>query len=357
MIDFSQFKKFKIANILKIYNGKGITKEEIEDNPGDFNAIQSGESNNGIIGKIDKDYCISKNYIYTENPCLTVARTGSSGYVAFQPNGCVVGDSAKILELKNGSKSENLYLFLKVLLSALRIKYAYGRKVTEDNYGQEIIMLPVKHNSDGSVYIDKDKTYSEFGYVPDWLFMENYIEKLMLNIPKTKNICNSSKINTQEWQYFKLKEVFSFFESGKISSTAVLEDGDEICYIGAKKTENGVIQKCLYNEQFVSKGNCIMFICDGQGSIGYNNYIDRDFIGTVNLELGYSENLNKYNALFLVTVLDTERPKFSFGRKRKATLPDTQIKLPAIQKVDGTYEPNWQYMEDYIKSLPYADLI
>ena len=45
------------------------------------------------------------------------------------------------------------------------------------------------------------------------------------------------------------------------------------------------------------------------------------------------------------------------------------IKLPAKQKVNehnkpevdknGTpiYEPNWQYMEDFIKSLPYADLI
>ena len=85
--------------------------------------------------------------------------------------------------------------------------------------------------------------------------------------------------------------------------------------------------------------------------------MDKDFIGTVNLELGYNRNLNKYNAMYLVTVLDLERPKFSFGRKRKPTLASTKIQLPATQKDDGTYEPDWQYMEDYIKSLPYADLI
>ena len=28
---------------------------------------------------------------------LTAARSGSAGFVSFQPNGCVVGDSAKVL--------------------------------------------------------------------------------------------------------------------------------------------------------------------------------------------------------------------------------------------------------------------
>ncbi len=36
-------------------------------------------------------------YTYTEKPCLTVARSGSAGFVSFQINGCAVGDSANIL--------------------------------------------------------------------------------------------------------------------------------------------------------------------------------------------------------------------------------------------------------------------
>mgnify|MGYP004677470091 FL=1 len=117
------------------------------------------------------------------------------------------------------------------------------------------------------------------------------------------------------------------------------------------------MSRCAYDKKYISKGNRIVFICDGQGAVGYNNYMDRDFIATVNLVMGYNDNLNKYNGLFLVSLLDLERPKFSFGRKRKKTLANTEIKLPAKLNSKNEYEPDWQYMEDYIKSLPYGDVI
>lgn len=82
-LDFSNWKPFKLSDVFCLYNGAGITKEEIECNPGDFVAVQSGEDNNGCIGKIDKAYCIDMGYKYTEEPCLTVARTGSAGFVAY----------------------------------------------------------------------------------------------------------------------------------------------------------------------------------------------------------------------------------------------------------------------------------
>lgn len=161
-LTIDSWKPFIVADIFDIYNGSGITKEEIECNPGDFTAVQSGEENNGCIGKIDRDYCISMNYTYTDEPCLTVARTGSAGYVAFQPFGCVVGDSAKILLLKNNeAKSTLVYLFLKTILMANQYKYTYGRKVTESKYMSEVIMLPV--------------TSENF---PDYHFMEEYIKSL-----------------------------------------------------------------------------------------------------------------------------------------------------------------------------------
>ena len=91
-----QWKPFRVGDIFYLFNGSGITKEEIESNQGDFPAVQSGEENNGCIGKIDKQYCKDMGYTFTEEPCLTVARTGTAGYVAYQPFGCVVGDSAKM---------------------------------------------------------------------------------------------------------------------------------------------------------------------------------------------------------------------------------------------------------------------
>ncbi|MGN1432884.1 MAG: restriction endonuclease subunit S [Ruminococcus sp.] len=156
------WKPFKVNDIFKLYNGKGITKEEIEYNQGDFIVVQSGEENNGCIGKIDKDYCNKMGYTYTEEPCLTVARTGSAGYVSYQPLGCVVGDSAKILTLKDDHhKNHSVFLFLKTVLMANRYKYTYGRKVTEDKYLSEVIMLPATTDNK-----------------PDFCFMENYMKSL-----------------------------------------------------------------------------------------------------------------------------------------------------------------------------------
>ena len=52
----------------------------------------------------------------------------------------------------------------------------------------------------------------------------------------------------------------------------------------------------------ITKGNCIVFICDGQGSVGYSNYMNIDFIGSTTLTAGYNQHLNKYIGLFLVTI-------------------------------------------------------
>ncbi len=177
-LNIKEWKSFKVGNVFIMKNGKGITKEEVDDNIGTFPAVQSGEENNGVLGKIDLEYCKEMNYTYSTRSCLTVARSGSAGFVAFQKEGCVVGDSAKILLLDEKVATVECYLFLQTILSANRIKYAYGRKVTEEKYLNDYIKLPVVHNSDGTIYINMKSPYSEEGYVPDWQFMEDYIKSL-----------------------------------------------------------------------------------------------------------------------------------------------------------------------------------
>ena len=61
-LNMTDWKEFEVNKILIIINGKGITKEEIEENEGNFIVVQSGESNNGVLGKINLDYCKTKGY-------------------------------------------------------------------------------------------------------------------------------------------------------------------------------------------------------------------------------------------------------------------------------------------------------
>lgn len=177
-LDVEHWEEFSVGKIFTLLNGKGITKEEIECNLGDLPAIQSAEENNGVLGKISEAYCKKMKYTMTRKACLTVARTGSAGFVSYQGEGCVVGDSAKILLLEDDVANVYVYMFLQTMLTASRFKYDYGRKVTESKYLDDILKLPVQNDEYGNPIIDEEKKYSEKGYIPDWKFMEKYIKDL-----------------------------------------------------------------------------------------------------------------------------------------------------------------------------------
>lgn len=157
-------------------------------------------------------------------------------------------------------------------------------------------------------------------------------------------------IDRRNWHWFRVGDLFPPQKCKCSNATVLLEDGDEIAYIGAKKSDNGVMRYVKRVENLVSRGNCIVFIGDGQGSVGYSLYQPVDFIGSTTLIVGYNENLNPYNAAFLVSVLDLERFRYSFGRKyKKEVVANTKIQLPAIKLDNGDYTPNWKYMEDFVK--------
>lgn len=158
-------------------------------------------------------------------------------------------------------------------------------------------------------------------------------------------------LNDHNWTDFKISDIFPKIEYGKNSYAIDLEDGHDCIYVGAKKDENGFMKWCKRDDSLLSKGNCIVFIVDGKGSVGYCNYMDRDFIATANLKLGYCKELNQYSGMFIATITSRERFRYSFGRKWKKFVKDTIISLPSTINNDGKCVPDWKFMEEYIKSL------
>lgn len=334
-IDMSGWKDFTVNELFTIINGKGITTEEIENNPGDFEAVQSGEGNNGVIGFIDKGYCRDMNYSYCEKRCLTVARSGTSGFVSFHEKGCVVGDSAKILLLKE-RQSTQVYMFLQTLLSANRFKYTYGRKVTESLYGNTIVKLPVTSD---------DK--------PDWQWMELYIDSLHSKPLTTKNDSKPNPFDTRTWKWFKLGGADGLFDihKGKRLTSEDQTEGDTP-YIGAIDSNNGVSNRIGQNP--IHDGNTISLSYNG--SVGEAFYQPVPYWATDDVNALYLHNeygtLNPATGLFICSVLRHDQYRYSYGRKwTLENMEATNIKLPAIP--DGM--PDWQWMENYIKSLPYGD--
>ena len=302
--------------------------------------VSSSANNNGVSCCVDSVPSIEANTI-------TVARNGSVGATFYQPNMyCASPDDVRILSPKF-KITPAIGLFLCTIIEQEKYRYAYGRKFGTKRMSDTRIKLP-----------SKDDT-------PDWEYIEEYVTKTLIpQLPsKARQVWEGVydkkpisptfiNIDSVKWDWFNIKDIFPRIEKCKCSNaTELLEDGDDIAYIGAKKSDNGVMRYVKYDETLVTEGNCIVFIGDGQGSVGYCIYQPKDFIGSTTLVAGYNSKLNQYIAQFLIAILDMERYRYSFGRKyNKAAITSTKIKLPS--KSDGS--PDWEFMENYIKSLPYS---
>ncbi len=155
---------------------------------------------------------------------------------------------------------------------------------------------------------------------------------------------NKLTLEDVEWSVFRLKEIFEI-ENCKCSKVSGLEKG-MTPYVGATNQNNGTISYLKKYDNLITKGNCMVFVCDGEGSMGYSYYKNEDFIGTTTIKVGRNRYLNKFNGLFISTVADTVRGKYNFGYKRnELRLKNETLSLP----IDSKGNPNWKFMEDYIK--------
>ena len=172
-------------------------------------------------------------------------------------------------------------------------------------------------------------------------------------------------LNVDEWKEFYLGKLFDI-RKGKRLTAADQEDGNNN-YIGAIDSNNGVANHI--GQAPIHEGNTISLSYNG--SVGEAFYQFEPYWATddVNALYSYYDDFNQYIGLFIATVLRKEKYKFSYGRKwTLENMNVSIIKLPIQHNADGTpyidsnctysedgYVPDWQFMEDYIKALPYGD--
>ena len=151
-------------------------------------------------------------------------------------------------------------------------------------------------------------------------------------------------LDSVDWGIFRLKDIFDI-ENCKCSKVSGLAEGN-VPYVGATNQNNGTVSYLYNYPNLITKGNCLVFICDGEGSMGFSFYKEEDFIGTTTVKVGRNKNLNKFNGMFISTVADTVRGKYNFGYKRnELRLKNETLTLP----ISSEGNPNWEFMEEFIK--------
>lgn len=329
-----EWKLFNFDDVFTRQRGKRLI--EADQIPGDIAYISSSKKNNGLSAFISPP-----DFMKRYRKKITLANSGSVGICFFHDYEFVASDHVTVIGIRNPNIELNsdIALFLKPIFESMKYKYNFGREISDSRLSKERILLPI--NDDG---------------VPDWEYMSKTSKsrkKAVVFKKATTSNTGSGAFSMDGWKEYKLTDIFETLESCKCSKASDLIEGNDVFYLGAKKDDACVIKKVVAVPELITKGNCIAFICDGDGSVGYSNYIPfKEFIGTTNLTVGYNDNINRYNAMFLVAVLDLQRSKYSFGRKYKRNLSSTKIKLPTKDN-----KPDWLFMENYIKSITYGDRI
>jgi len=146
-----------------------------------------------------------------------------------------------------------------------------------------------------------------------------------------------------------LCELFPILVPGKSKGLNHIKKQDSgVGYLGATNINNGVLCFVEADKRIMQKGNCIAFIRNGEGSMGYSVYKAEPFIATSDITLGYNEHLNKYTGTFITTIADRVRGKYNFGYKRSANrLAKEVLTLP----IDSEGKPDWDYMESHMRRI------
>ena len=150
---------------------------------------------------------------------------------------------------------------------------------------------------------------------------------------------NKLKLTDREWKSFYLPEIFSFKRGKRLIAKDRLSGN--IAYYSASNTNNGVTD-FISNPIFIEKNKIVVStFCDAFFAQG-------EFTASDEMTLLNNKNLNKHNAIFICKMIQSNQSKYAFGRKAFSDRLKRQI---IMLPVDVQGNPDWQFMEDYIKQI------
>ena len=351
-LDTSAWKPFVFGQLIdEIYKAKAHAKVELtisnqkKDNYIPF--VSRTENNNGVDCYVLKSDLIS----IEEGNAIVIGDTTST--ISYQPIAFGTGDH--MIVIRASWLNRYTGLFIVSMLQKERFRYSYGRAFLMNLIKDTTILLPT--NEEGN---------------PDWIWMENYIKSLHHKPVSTKNKQNHTlSLDIQDWKKFKIGKLFDVqLSKGDIK----LDDMDQgpIPLVSSGESHNGIvgfIDTCGDGKAEIFNGNKITIDMFGNAFYQPNDFYAVSH-GRVNI-LDPHFPLTKNIGLFIVSIIKMEQYKYSYGRAVYSNVAASMdILLPIRKNADNTpfidkeykyssegYIPDWKWMDNYIKSLPYSDRI
>lgn len=332
-IDTSGWKEFRIGDLFEAC----LSKDDIQ--PKDFvegkiPLVSSGKENNGIIAFVEDE----KARLWEKNT-LTIDMFGKVFYQE-SPYFAVSHGRVNIL-LPKISMTKGCLQFIGCAIEKVALqKYAFNEMCTGTKVMKDSIKLPSTHDG-----------------VPDWAYMESYMASLETKVTESLTLLQAAKdaekkkVDTREWGEFRVGELFEVKISKSVDKGGLefAEDG-EYDFIGRTPLNNG-IQGRLNKLKFEANQEGTYSIA--QIGMHVCQYRERKWYASQNIFVltpfaEKSHKANKFIATIITRYLDCAYGKDTYATYPTAkTLPHLKIKLP----VDKTGQPDWAYMEEYMREM------
>lgn len=333
-IDTSEWKKFLVGDLFEAY----LSKDDIQPKnfvKGKIPLVSSGKENNGIIAFVEDE----KARLWEENT-LTIDMFGKVFYQE-SPYFAVSHGRVNIL-LPKISMTKGCLQFIGCAIEKVASqKYAFNEMCTGTKVLKNNIKLP--STPDGA---------------PDWTYMESYMANLETKVAESLTMLQAAKdaekkkVDTREWGEFRVGELFDIHPTKAYKSTnAELLDNGETHVVVNSAYNNGV--GGLSTLKPTEQGNMITF----SDTVDANTifYQDKPFIGYPHVQGLYPIGIycKKWTELSLKYFATVFRQKalsigFDYGNKFRR---DIAIKLYVLLPVDKTGQPDWAYMEEYMRKM------
>ncbi len=305
----------KYGNSLELINLEQCTK----DTPNSINFVSRTEKNNGISAFVLRNEDIRENSANT----ISVAVSGSVLATFLQPEPYYTGFHILVLTPKAIMTKVEL-LFYCHCISSNKYKYNYGRQA---NKTLKEIMIPSEMPKD---------------------FQKITLDKLA--IPSSKPILQKKiELHTENWKWFEIQDLFEIKKGKRLTKADMIEG--ETPFIGSIDSNNGYRE--YIDAKPIHSGNTITV--NYNGSVAESFYQPKPFWASDDVNVLYPKfNMNPLIALFFTTVIKAEKYRFNYGRKwHVERMNISKIKLPSTNRK----QPDYEFMENYIKSLPYSSSI
>ncbi|CBG39777.1 restriction endonuclease subunit S [Helicobacter mustelae] len=388
-LELMQWREFVVGEIFEVKATKnGIDKNKLNGKKGKFPYITRTENQNGI----DDFIAEQENYLKNESNVIII---GLDTQTAFYHNSeFYTGQNIQIL--KNTNLNKHNALFMIQALKNLMTKFNWGGNgATLTRLKRGKILLPIDSKGEPnytfmesfmrdleSKHLQKILAYythklEVIGGKLNPLYrsqassycLKSYFDsssschserskesfkdsKRTLNQPQNNDFVaflegslmeitkNELGLESVQWGEFVVGEIFDFVIRGKRLIERDRIKGN-IPYYSASKEGNGLTDM-IANPLFIAKNKLIIStFCDCY-------YVEGEFTASDEITIFGNDKLNKHNGLFIARIVKSNASKYAFGRK---AFSERLMKQVVLLPIDSKGEPNYTFMESYMKAL------